>query len=128
GGGGFVVSRPADTLTVSRPRPLWSEPDPEQWWRATGRAVKGLGRQQSLSGVRALGIAGPMHGATLLDSRQHVLRPAILWNYGRCSDAFAWLVEQLPTSPPITGNLRFPGVSSPTLSLLHSSRPTIFQL
>lgn len=73
-------------LTVSRPHPLWSEQEPEQWWQATDRAVKGLGRQQSLSGVRALGIAGQMHGATLLDSRQQVLRPAILWNDGRCSE------------------------------------------
>ncbi|WP_348260502.1 FGGY family carbohydrate kinase, partial [Salmonella enterica] len=69
--------------------PLWSEQEPEQWWQATDREVKGLGRQQSLSGVRGLGIAGQIHGATLLDSRQQVLPPAILWNDGRCSEEFA---------------------------------------
>ncbi|EHC95279.1 Xylulose kinase [Salmonella enterica subsp. enterica serovar Uganda str. R8-3404] len=91
---GDVLATHTEKLTVSRPHPLWSEQEPEQWWQATDRAVKGLGRQQSLSGVRALGIAGQMHGATLLDSRQQVLRPAILWNDGRCSEECAWLEKQ----------------------------------
>ncbi len=64
-------------LTVSRPHPLWSEQDPEQWWQATDRAMKALGDQHSLQDVKALGIAGQMHGATLLDAQQRVLRPAI---------------------------------------------------
>lgn len=55
---GDVLATHTEKLTVLRPHPLWSEQEPEQWWQATDRAVKGLGRQQSLSGVRALGIAG----------------------------------------------------------------------
>lgn len=31
-------------LTVSRPHPLWSEQDPEQWWLATDTAMKATGR------------------------------------------------------------------------------------
>ncbi|MDA4634348.1 FGGY family carbohydrate kinase, partial [Escherichia coli] len=49
-------------------------------------AVKALGQQHSLRKVKALGIAGQMHGATLLDEQQKVLRPAILWNDGRCAE------------------------------------------
>lgn len=72
---GEVVASQTEKLTVSRPHPLWSEQDPEQWWLATDRALKALGKQHSLSKVKALGIAGQMHGATLLDSQQQVLRP-----------------------------------------------------
>lgn len=80
---GDVVASKTEKLTVSRPHPLWSEQDPEQWWLATDRAVKALGQQHSLREVKALGIAGQMHGATLLDEQQKVLRPAILWNDGQ---------------------------------------------
>lgn len=83
---GDVVASHTEKLTVSRPHPLWSEQDPEQWWRATDRAVTALGQQHSLREVKALGIAGQMHGATLLDEQRKVLRPAILWNDGRCAE------------------------------------------
>ena len=29
---GEVVASQTEKLTVSRPHPLWSEQDPEQWW------------------------------------------------------------------------------------------------
>lgn len=40
---GDVVASQTEKLTVSRPHPLWSEQDPEQWWLATDRAVKAFG-------------------------------------------------------------------------------------
>lgn len=82
---GDVLATHTEKLTVSRPHPLWSEQDPEQWWQATDRAMQALGAQHSLREVKALGIAGQMHGATLLDKQQRVL-PAILWNDSRCGE------------------------------------------
>lgn len=102
---GEVVASHTEKLTVSRPHPLWSEQDPEQWWQATDRAVKALGQLHSLQGVKALGIAGQMHGATLLDSQNQILRPAILWNDGRCGEECALLEQKVPQSRAITGNL-----------------------
>ena len=84
---GDVLATHTEKLTVSRPHPLWSEQDPEQWWQATNTAMQALGAQHSLREVKALGIAGQMHGATLLDKQQRVLRPAILWNDGRCGES-----------------------------------------
>ncbi len=95
---GEVVAAQTEKLTVSRPHPLWSEQDPEQWWQATDRAMKALGDQHSLQDVKALGIAGQMHGATLLDAQQRVLRPAILWNDGRCAQecTLLWVQRHEP--------------------------------
>ncbi len=39
---GDVLATHTEKLTVSRPHPLWSEQEPEQWWQATDRAVKGF--------------------------------------------------------------------------------------
>lgn len=37
---GEVVASQTEKLTVSRPHPLWSEQDPEQWWQVTDRAMR----------------------------------------------------------------------------------------
>ncbi|VFS61701.1 Xylulose kinase [Kluyvera cryocrescens] len=71
-------------MTVSRPHPLWSEQDPEQWWQATDRAMKGLGQQHSLQGCgKRWGLPGRCTVQLCWDKQQRVLRPAILWNDGR---------------------------------------------
>ena len=123
---GDVVASHTEKLTVSRPHPLWSEQDPEQWWLATDRAVKTLGQQHSLCEVKALGLAGQMHGATLLDKQQKVLRPAILWNDGRCAEECVMLENQVPQSRMITGNLMMPGFTAPKLLWVQRHEPDIF--
>ncbi|WP_239042972.1 xylulokinase [Citrobacter freundii] len=123
---GDVVASHTEKLTVSRPHPLWSEQDPEQWWSATERAVKALGQQHSLREVKALGIAGQMHGATLLDEQQKVLRPAILWNDGRCGEECVMLENQVPQSRAITGNLMMPGFTAPKLLWVQRHEPEMF--
>ena len=123
---GEVVASQTEKLTVSRPHPLWSEQDPEQWWLATDRALKALSKQHSLSTVKALGIAGQMHGATLLDSQQQVLRPAILWNDGRCGEECALLEAMVPQSRAITGNLMMPGFTAPKLLWVQRHEPAVF--
>ena len=62
-------------LAVSRPHDLWSEQAPADWWAATDAAVRQL--DPALRGaVRGIGLAGQMHGATLLGEGDLVLRPA----------------------------------------------------
>lgn len=123
---GEVLATQTEKLHVSRPHPLWSEQDPEAWWLATDRALKALGEQHSLGEVKALGIAGQMHGATLLDKDNRVLRPAILWNDGRCGEECALLEERVPTSREITGNLMMPGFTAPKLLWVQRHEPEIF--
>ncbi|MCU6157056.1 xylulokinase, partial [Enterobacter hormaechei] len=124
---GDVLATQTEKLQVSRPHPLWSEQDPEQWWQATDRAMTALGEQHSLRDVKALGIAGQMHGATLLDSQHRVLRPAILWNDGRCAEECAILEERVPASREITGNLMMPGFTAPKLLWVQRHEPDIFR-
>jgi xylulokinase (EC 2.7.1.17) len=123
---GKVLASHTEKLTVSRPHPLWSEQDPESWWQATDAALKALSQQHSLSEVKALGIAGQMHGATLLDKNQQVLRPAILWNDGRCADECVLLEEAVPRSRESTGNLMMPGFTAPKLLWVKRHEPEVF--
>ncbi|EPT4467278.1 xylulokinase [Klebsiella aerogenes] len=124
---GDVLATHTEKLTVSRPHPLWSEQDPEQWWQATNTAMQALGAQHALREVKALGIAGQMHGATLLDKQQRVLRPAILWNDGRCGEECMLLEEKVGASRQITGNLMMPGFTAPKLLWVQRHEAEIFK-
>ncbi|HHB1426313.1 TPA: xylulokinase [Serratia odorifera] len=124
---GQLLASHSEALTVSRPQPLWSEQDPQAWWHATDRAMLALGSQHALQQVRAIGLTGQMHGATLLDKQQRVLRPAILWNDGRSAEQCQALERAVPHSRAITGNLMMPGFTAPKLLWVQQHEPQIFE-
>lgn len=119
---GALLAQASAPVPSSFPRPLWSEQNPEDWWRATGQAVAGLDRD--LSRVRGIGLSGQMHGAVLLDGADRVLRPAILWNDGRC--AAECTVLEAAGVRAATGNLAMPGFTAPKLLWVRHHEPEIF--
>ncbi|MBF7955972.1 xylulokinase [Rahnella victoriana] len=123
---GRVVASHNEALTLSRPHPLWSEQLPADWWKATDKAVTALSHQRSLKDVKAIGLTGQMHGATVLDAQQNVLRPAILWNDGRSFSQCQQLEAEVPDSRQITGNLMMPGFTAPKLLWLRENEPDLF--
>jgi xylulokinase len=123
---GALIASQTIPLHVSRPYPLWSEQDPESWWQATEQAILKLGKDVDLSRVQAIGLSGQMHGATLLDRTGKVLRPAILWNDGRCASECETLEQAVPESRQITGNMMMPGFTAPKLKWVENHEPEIF--
>ncbi|WP_426688318.1 xylulokinase [Rhodanobacter ginsengiterrae] len=128
--GGALRASALAPLSVSQPHPRWSEQDPEQWWQATLTAMDQLLQQvvqldMSPAAIEAIGLSGQMHGATLLDARGQVLRPAILWNDGRSAAECAEL-ESLTNFRVITGNLAMPGFTAPKLLWLRQHEPEVF--
>jgi len=112
-----IVDQQTVALTISRPHPLWSEQNPEEWWQATQTAIDKIKERQgeALSKVRAIGLAGQMHGAVILDKNHKVIRPTILWNDGRCEEECRILESKVPKSRQITGNIAMPGFTAPKL-------------
>ena len=89
---GDVLARAEETYELSMPRPGWAEQDPEDWWRAAERALARLGGDAT-----AIGLSGQMHGLVVLDDRDRVLRPAILFGErGVLINNIAWLLRHLP--------------------------------
>ncbi|MDY2948142.1 MAG: xylulokinase [Mannheimia varigena] len=120
-----IIAITQKSLPISRPQPLWSEQNPQDWWNATNEAMLELASQQDLSGVKAIGLTGQMHGATLLDSTDNVLSPAILWNDGRSFAECEELEQLVPNSREITGNLMMPGFTAPKLRWVDKHQPDI---
>ncbi|GAL04516.1 xylulose kinase [Photobacterium aphoticum] len=123
---GEIVATHSVGLSVSRPQSLWSEQAPQDWWLATCEAMAALGQQVDLQQVKAIGLSGQMHGATLLDQHGDVLRPAILWNDGRCEQECQALEAAVPDSRVITGNIMMPGFTAPKLKWVANHEPAVF--
>ena len=121
-----MVAQTSSPLKVARPQPLWSEQDPQTWWSATVDAIRALPSQQRAA-VKAIGLSGQMHGATLLDGSDKPLRPAILWNDGRSEAECAELERLEPRSREITGNLAMPGFTAPKLLWVKHHEPENFK-
>jgi xylulokinase len=122
---GAVVGESRVALGISRPHPLWSEQDPTEWWAATNQAVTMLDRALRAK-VRAVGLSGQMHGAVLLNKARKVVRPAILWNDGRCAQECDDLLVAEPRAHDITGNLIMPGFTAPKLVWVKKHEPEIW--
>lgn len=123
---GVVRAQAHASLDASRPQPGWSEQDPEQWWQATCAAVTALPAKERAA-VRGVGLSGQMHGATLLDARDRVLRPAILWNDGRSGAECLELESLVPDLGRITGNRAMPGFTAPKLLWVKRHEPDLFR-
>ncbi|MGH8230878.1 MAG: xylulokinase, partial [Steroidobacteraceae bacterium] len=123
---GAIVAQGQDTLEVKRPEPGFSEQDPDSWWQATRTAVGAL-PPAARAAVRAVGLSGQMHGATLLDKHDRPLRPAILWNDGRSAVECIDLERREPDARAITGNIMMPGFTAPKLLWVSRHEPEIFR-
>lgn len=115
-------------LSLSRPLPRWSEQDPQAWWTALDITMTSLAstHPKAMAAVRGIGLSGQMHGAVLLDERDSVLRPAILWNDGRSAAQCEVLMRKVPAITRIAGNFAMPGFTAPKLLWVQEHEPSIF--
>ncbi len=119
-----VLAEATAPLTVSRPTPGHSEQAPADWIAAAETVFDQLAGH-GLGQVQAIGLSGQMHGATLLDARDQVLRPCILWNDTRSHEEAAEL-DGDPMFRRLTGNIVFPGFTAPKILWLARHEPALF--
>lgn len=118
----------APAVEPVRPHPGWSEQNPADWWTATLAAVDKLkaSRPSEVAAVRGIGLSGHMHGATMLDRNDEVLRPCILWNDGRAAAECAEMEAALPNLRHLAGNIAMPGFTAPKIAWVRKHEPAIY--
>jgi xylulokinase len=79
---GKILAQALATYPCYHPKPLWSEQDPDDWWKGTVKTVRAVVKKARLkpANVRAIGLSGQMHGSVFLDKQNRVVRRALLWN------------------------------------------------
>jgi xylulokinase len=111
---GRILAAAMDHYPCYAPRPLWSEQDPEDWWRATVSTVRAVVKKARLkpADVQAIGLSGQMHGSVFLDAKDRVIRRALLWNDQRTAAECAEIEQRaggrgklikLVANPALTG-------------------------
>jgi len=121
-----IVASQTAALSVSRPQESWSEQNPSDWIAAIEKTLDVLTAEnrQAMSAVRGIGLSGHMHGATLLNMNDEVLRPCLLWNDTRSHEQAAAL--DTDRSRELTGNILFPGFTAPKVDWVRVHEPAVF--
>jgi xylulokinase len=128
---GVVVGIAAAEYGYDVPHPLWSEQDPELWWRGAREAIRSVLASTGIGGaaIEAVGLTGQMHGAVLLDAAGASLRPAILWNDQRTGPECDSIREAVGPERliAVTGNDALAGFTAPKLVWVRDHEPAVWR-
>ena len=110
------------------PQPGWSQQAPEDWKKAVLEGIPALLSGFDAGQVAGIGCGGQMHGLVVLDDRDQVIRPAILWNDGRTAAEVDYLNGEVGKEKlsSLTANIAFAGFTAPKLLWMRKNEPENF--
>jgi xylulokinase len=120
---GAVVAEGEAGYDYASPQPGWAESDVAVWQQALDDVLGRLDLSERR--VLALGLAGQMHGAVLVDAAGCALAPALLWPDSRAgAELDRW--RALPaTDRAALANPLAAGMTGPLLAWLSAHRPDL---
>jgi xylulokinase len=129
---GEILASAMETYPCYVPKPLWSEQDPDDWWKATVLSVRAVMAKAKLkpADVKAIGLSGQMHGSVFLDKNDKVIRRAILWNDQRTSAECAEIEERAGGRAALikmVANPALTGFTAPKILWLRNHEPKNFE-
>ena len=111
-------------------RPLWAEQRPgELVGRRSGRDSRRAAESRRMSSdVRGIGLSGQMHGLTLLDENDKVIRPALIWCDQRSQAQVDYINDKVgrETVLEYTANPVVTGFTLPKLLWVRDNEPRQF--
>lgn len=128
---GEILGEASQTYPAYHPKPLWSEQDPEDWWKGTVATVRQVVKQAKLkpADVKAIGLSGQMHGSVFLDRHGKVIRPALLWNDQRTAAECDEIEQRAGGRAKLTrmvANPALTGFTAPKILWLRNHEPRNF--
>jgi xylulokinase len=127
---GNVIASATTEYPLSTPHPLWSEQSPDDWWHGATHSIREVIASASIhpKDIQGIGLTGQMHGLVLLDARNQVLRPAILWNDQRTAKQCEEMTQKVGAKRLlwITGNPALTGFTAPKILWVRDNEPGVF--
>jgi len=129
---GKILGEATSSYPLSHPKPMWSEQNPDHWWRATVKTIRAVVSKSGVDAtqIKAIGLSGQMHGSVFLDKDDQVIRPALLWNDQRtiveCDEIESKAggrsqLIRMVANPALTG------FTAPKILWLRNNRPRLFE-
>ena len=126
--GGKVEKILSKEYPLNFPKPGWAEQNPQDWWTASVEGLKELTSEIDRRQIGGISFGGQMHGLVILDEKDQVIRPAILWNDGRTTEETEYLNQEIGRDKLAewTGNIAFAGFTAPKILWLKRHEPENF--
>jgi xylulokinase len=128
-GNGTIKNVVSKEYPLYFPHPGWSEQKPEDWWKAVTEGIRELVPEELKKEVAGMSFGGQMHGLVILDEKDEVIRPAILWNDGRTGKETNYLNEEIGREKlsEYTANIAFAGFTAPKILWVKENEPDNFK-
>jgi xylulokinase len=127
---GNVAATAVNEHSISTPRPLWSEQNPQEWWDASIKSIQQVLLQAGIKGedIKGIGLTGQMHGLVMMDAADNVLRPAILWNDQRTAEECDEITRLVGFDRllALCGNKALTGFTAPKILWVRKHEPEIY--
>lgn len=121
---------PGTEMEISSPSLGWAEQDPELWWHHLRISVRMLKKAFNFipADVKAVGVSYQMHGLVLVDRKNRVLRPAIIWCDSRAFDAGEKAQKKIGRAACFQSLLNLPGnFTASKLRWVMDNEPEIYR-
>ena len=124
-----IICQANEIIKLLNPKAGYYEQDPNSWYDATIKCFQILKKEfpKEFSSVEAIGISGQMHGATLIDKNNSVLRPCILWNDTRSAGQCVKMEKKYPLLRKESGNIAMPGFTAPKILWIKENEYEVFK-
>jgi len=128
--GQIIAAKTVEHEAFASPQTGWAEQDPRDWWRASASAIRAVVEDDKVNvdEIAGVGLSGQMHGSVLLDERDEVLRPALIWCDQRTELQCQRLTNEIGASRLIelTCNPALTGFTLPKLLWVRDNEPEIW--
>jgi xylulokinase len=107
----------------------WAEQHPQTWWENCIAATQKIKAKTNFAAgdVRAIGISYQMHGLVIVDKKQEVLRPAIIWCDSRAVEIGRKAMKTIGERKCLTQLLNSPGnFTASKLKWVKDNEPKVF--
>ena len=129
--GQIVASATVEHEPFASPQTGWAEQDPDDWCRASIAAIREVVSHDNVSPdeIAAVGLSGQMHGSVLLNDRDEVVRPALIWCDQRSDKQCEQITQQIGAEQLIklTCNPALTGFTLPKMLWVRDNEPEAWQ-
>ena len=124
---GNVISDALIEYPMYQPHNGWAEQLPSDWWQAVAGTLKQVISKSGIdvSQIRGIGLSGQMHGLVMLDEKDQVIRPSIIWCDQRTAKECAEITEKVGAARliEITANPALTGFTASKILWVRNNEP-----
>jgi xylulokinase len=118
-----ILHSVTEEYPVLQPQPGYAEQNPDDWWNAFIKTVRGATESLDKRAIVGIGLSGQMHGTVCLDLSGEPLRPAIIWADTRSKPQCDALMDNIDEMAAHAPGRPAAGFMGPTLMWLAQHEP-----